>query len=424
MRNFSTPGVHSRWAGALAVCDDTWKRHMRVPLLDLHGQMAPLRDEILAAVTEVIDSTQYILGPKVEQFEKNVAAYCGSRYGIGVASGTDALLAALMGLGIGPGDAVLTTPYSFFATMGCILRLGASPVFADIDPVTYNIDPERMAEALAQDAKGEKRIKAIIPVHLYGQCADMGRILALAKQYNLPVVEDAAQAIGAVYPMKSGGQTVWQRAGSMGEAGCFSFFPSKNLGGIGDGGLITCNDPELAERIRIIRVHGGAPKYHHGVVGGNFRIDPIQTVVLDIKLSRLPEWHRERRRNAATYRSLFAQTTLLENGAVSLPEAVYEAEGKAAGEGEDYHIYNQFVIRAKERDELLHHLHSHDVGAEIYYPIPLHRQGCLAGLGYEDVSFPEAEQASRETLALPIFPELTGEMQDFVVEKIAEFYRR
>ncbi|MHB1183252.1 MAG: DegT/DnrJ/EryC1/StrS family aminotransferase [Desulfobulbia bacterium] len=397
---------------------------MRVPLLDLHGQMAPLRDEILAAVTEVIDSTQYILGPKVEQFEKNVAAYCGSRYGIGVASGTDALLAALMGLGIGPGDAVLTTPYSFFATMGCILRLGAKPVFADIDPVTYNIDPERMAEALAQDAKGEKRIKAIIPVHLYGQCADMGAILALARQYNLPVVEDAAQAIGAVYPMKSGGQTVWRRAGSMGEAGCFSFFPSKNLGGIGDGGLITCNDPELAERIRIIRVHGGAPKYHHGVVGGNFRIDPIQTVVLDIKLSRLPEWHRARRRNAATYRRLFAQTTLLENGAVSLPEAVFEAEGKAAGEGGDYHIYNQFVIRARERDGLLHHLHSHDVGAEIYYPIPLHRQGCVAGLGYEDVSFPEAERASRETLALPIFPELTGEMQDCVVEKIAEFYRR
>ncbi len=397
---------------------------MRVPLLDLHGQMAPLRDEILAAVTEVIDSTQYILGPKVEQFEKNVAAYCGSRYGIGVASGTDALLAALMGLGVGPGDAVLTTPYSFFATMGCILRLGARPVFADIDPVTYNIDPERMAEALAQDAKGEKRIKAIIPVHLYGQCADMGAILALAKEYNLPVVEDAAQAIGAVYPMKSGGQTVWHRAGSMGEAGCFSFFPSKNLGGIGDGGLITCNDPELAERIRIIRVHGGAPKYHHGVVGGNFRIDPIQTVVLDIKLSRLPEWHRARRRNAATYRSLFAQTTLLENGAISLPEAVYQAEGALAGEACDYHIYNQFVIRARDRDGLLRHLISNEVGAEIYYPIPLHRQGCVAGLGYEDVSFPEAERAALETLALPIFPELTDEMQGFVVEKIAEFYSR
>ena len=397
---------------------------MRVPLLDLHGQMAPLRDEILAAVTEVIDSTQYILGPKVEQFEKNVAAYCGSGFGIGVASGTDALLAALMALGIGPGDAVLTTPYSFFATMGCILRLGARPVFADIDPKTYNIDPVRMAEALTRDAKTGKRIKAIIPVHLYGQCADMGGILALARQYNLPVVEDAAQAIGAVYPMRINGQTVWQRAGSMGEAGCFSFFPSKNLGGIGDGGLITCNDPELAERIRIIRVHGGAPKYHHGVVGGNFRIDPIQTVVLDIKLSRLPEWHRARRRNAATYRRLFLQTGLLENGAVSLPEAVYQAEGLTVGEECDYHIYNQFVIRAKDREGLIRHLISHDVGAEIYYPIPLHRQGCVAGLGYEELSFPEAERAALETLALPIFPELTDEMQCFVVEKIAEFYTR
>ena len=397
---------------------------MRVPLLDLHGQMAPLRDEILAAVTEVIDSTHYILGPKVERFEKNIAAYCGAGYGIGVASGTDALLAALMALGVTPGDAVLTTPYSFFATMGCILRLGARPVFADIDPKTYNIDPERMAEVLAQDARSGKRIKAIIPVHLYGQCADMDRILALAGQYGLPVVEDAAQAIGAVYPMKSGGKTVWHRAGSMGAAGCFSFFPSKNLGGIGDGGLITCNDPELAERIRIIRVHGGAPKYHHGVVGGNFRIDPIQTVVLDIKLSRLPEWHRARRRNAATYRRLFAEAGLLENGAVSLPEAVYQAEGVTAGEECDYHIYNQFVIRARERDGLLRHLISHEVGAEIYYPIPLHRQGCVAGLGYEALSFPQAERAAVETLALPIFPELTEGMQSFVVEKIAEFYRR
>ncbi|MFA6497952.1 MAG: DegT/DnrJ/EryC1/StrS family aminotransferase [Desulfurivibrionaceae bacterium] len=397
---------------------------MRVPLLDLHGQMAPLRDEIIAAVTEVIDSTQYILGPKVEQFEKNIAAYCGSGHGIGVASGTDALLAALMALGVGPGDAVLTTPYSFFATMGCILRLGARPVFVDIDPVTYNIDPERMAEALAQDARTDKRIKAIIPVHLYGQCADMVAILALARKYDLPVVEDAAQAIGAVYPMKNGGNTVWHRAGSMGEVGCFSFFPSKNLGGIGDGGLITCNDPELAERIRVIRVHGGAPKYHHGVVGGNFRIDPIQAVVLDIKLSHLPEWHRARRRNAATYRRLFAQVGLLENGAVFLPEAVYEAEGVAVGEGCDYHIYNQFVIRARDRDGLLQHLIRNEVGAEVYYPIPLHRQGCVAGLGYEDVSFPEAERAARETLALPIFPELTDEMQSFVVEKIVEFYTR
>jgi dTDP-4-amino-4,6-dideoxygalactose transaminase len=386
--------------------------------------MVPLRDEILAAVTEVIDSTQYILGPKVEQFEENIAAYCGSRYAIGVASGTDALLASLMALGIGPGDAVLTTPYSFFATMGCILRLGARPIFADIDPLTYNIDPARMAEALALDAQEGKRIKAIIPVHLYGQCADMERILALARKYNLPVVEDAAQAIGAVYPMQSGDQTTWLRAGSMGETGCFSFFPSKNLGGIGDSGLITCNDPELAERIRIIRVHGGAPKYHHGVVGGNFRIDPIQTVVLDIKLARLPEWHRARRRNAATYRRLFAQSGLLENGAVSLPEAAYQAEGEAVGQECDYHIYNQFVVRVRDRDGLLRHLQSCEVGAEIYYPIPLHRQGCLAGLGYEELSFPEAERAALETLALPIFPELTEGMQSFVVEKIVEFYTR
>ncbi|OGQ99536.1 MAG: transcriptional regulator [Deltaproteobacteria bacterium RIFOXYD12_FULL_55_16] len=397
---------------------------MRVPLLDLHGQMAPLRDEILAALTEVIDSTQYILGPKVEQFEKNIAAYCGSGHGIGVASGTDALLASLMALDIGPGDAVLTTPYSFFATMGCILRLGAKPVFADIEPVSYNIDPGRMAEALALDARGDQRIKAIIPVHLYGQCADMGAILALAEEYNLPVVEDAAQAIGAVYPMQTGGQTVWHRAGSMGTTGCFSFFPSKNLGGIGDGGLITCNDAALAERLRIIRVHGGAPKYHHGVVGGNFRIDPIQTVVLDLKLSRLPEWHRARRRNAATYRRLFAQTGLLENGVVSLPEAVYQAEGLMVGADCDYHIYNQFVIRARERDGLLRHLQQNEVGAEIYYPIPLHRQECVAGLGYEDLSFPETERAALETLALPIFPELTEEMQGFVVAKIAEFYTR
>ena len=395
---------------------------MRVPLLDLHGQMAPLRDEILAALTEVIDSTQYILGPKVERFEKNIAAYCGSGYGIGVASGTDALLAALMALEIGPGDAVLTTPYSFFATMGCILRLGAKPVFADIDPVTYNIDPARMAEVLAEDARSDKRIKAIIPVHLYGQCADMGRILTLAQEYNLPIVEDAAQAIGALYPTRTGGQTVWQRAGSMGTTGCFSFFPSKNLGGIGDGGLITCNDSELAERLRIIRVHGGAPKYHHGVLGGNFRIDPIQTVVLEIKLARLPEWHQARRRNAANYRRLFAQTDLLKNGVVSLPEAVYETEGVMVGEGCDYHIYNQFVIRVKDRDGLLRHLLNHEIGAEIYYPIPLHRQECLAGFGYDKIAFPEAERAALETLALPIFPELTDAMQCFVVEKIDEFY--
>jgi len=396
---------------------------MRVPLLDLKGQLTPLREQILAAVTEVIDSTQYILGPKVEEFEQNVASYCGVRYGIGVASGTDALLASLMALGIGPGDEVLTSPYSFFATMGCILRLGARPVFADIDPVTYNINPDRMAEVLADDARGGRRIKAIIPVHLYGQCADMGRILALAREHGLPVVEDAAQAIGAECPMPEEGGAVWKRAGSMGDAGCFSFFPSKNLGGIGDGGLITCNDHDLAERIRVIRVHGGAPKYHHGVVGGNFRIDPIQAVVLDVKLPHLPSWHRARRHNAAMYRRLFAETGLLESGAIKLPAAVYEEQGGAGVTKHDFHIYNQFVIRAQDRDGLIRHLHARDVGAEIYYPIPLHRQGCIAGMGYESVFCPEAEKAALETLALPIFPEMSDAMLQYVVETVSAFYK-
>ncbi|MFZ5776115.1 MAG: DegT/DnrJ/EryC1/StrS family aminotransferase [Thermodesulfobacteriota bacterium] len=396
---------------------------MRVPLLDLKGQLAPLRDQILAAVTEVIDSTQYIMGPKVEDFEEHAAAYCGSGFAIGVASGTDALLASLMALDIKPGDAVLTTPYSFFATMGCILRLGARPVFADIDPVSYNIDPERMAEILEADSRAGRRIKAIIPVHLYGQCADMGRILALAKQYGLPVVEDAAQAIGAVYPMQEDGRTVWLRAGSMGDTGCFSFFPSKNLGGIGDGGMITCNDPQLAERIRVIRVHGGAPKYHHGVVGGNFRIDPIQTVVLDIKLAHLPAWHAARRRNAALYREMFAARGLLDDGSVRLPEAIYAGMADLDAAGADHHIYNQFVIRAKDRDGLIRHLHGNEVGAEIYYPIPLHRQGCVAGMGYEAISCPHAEAAAAETVALPIFPELTEAMLARVVEVVGAFYR-
>jgi dTDP-4-amino-4,6-dideoxygalactose transaminase len=396
---------------------------MRVPLLDLKDQLAPLRDEIVAAVTEVIDSTQYILGPKVDLLENNVAAYCGANHGIGVASGTDALLAALMALDIGPGDKVLTTPYTFFATMGCVLRLGAEPVFADIDPVTYNIDPEHMAEILASDAKGEKRIKAIIPVHLYGQCADMNRIMALGREYDLPVIEDAAQAIGASYPMEIDGKVVWQKAGAMGDAGCFSFFPSKNLGCVGDGGMIVCNDQELAERIKIIRVHGGTPKYHHGVVGGNFRIDPIQAVVLDIKLPHLPDWHLARRKNAENYRRLLLETGLVAEGVVSLPEAVYRAQAEKEADEPDYHIYNQFVLRVEKRDELIKYLHGQDIGCEIYYPIPLHRQDCMAGRGFASVSLPEAELAACQTLALPIFPELGEERLQYVVEKINSFYK-
>lgn len=395
---------------------------MHVPLLDLKAQLAPLRDEILQAVTEVIDSTRYILGPEVEGLETQVAAYSGARYGIGVSSGTDALLASLMALGVGPGDLVLTTTFSFFATMGSILRLGARPVFADIDPVTYNISPAHMEEILAGSGETASRIKAVMPVHLYGQCADMAKILPLAEKYGLPIVEDAAQAIGASCPLAVNGGVEWKRAGSMGVAGCFSFFPSKNLGGIGDGGMITCNDPELAEKIRIIRVHGGAPKYYHAVMGGNFRLDPIQAAVLAIKLRHLPSWHRARRRNADLYNRLFTEKGLVDSGQVVLPEPVYREVAGADAE-KDFHIYNQYVIRVKERDRLMQFLGKNGIGTEIYYPVPLHRQKCLAGLGYEKITLPEAEKAARETLALPIYPELQDEMQVYVVEKIAQFFQ-
>jgi dTDP-4-amino-4,6-dideoxygalactose transaminase len=395
---------------------------MRVPLLDLHEQLKPLRDDILAGITEVLDSTGYIMGPRVEALEREIARYCETEQGIGVTSGTDALLAVLMALGISPGDLVLTTPYTFVATIGCILRLGARPLFADIDPVSFNIDPAKAAEVLA-DPRHAGRIKAILPVHLFGQCADMAPLMALAEEHHLPVVEDAAQAIGAVYPWTKGETLTWRRAGSMGIAGCFSFFPSKNLGGIGDGGMITVQDSELAARIRIIRVHGGEPKYHHGVVGGNFRLDPIQAVALSVKLPHLPDWHRARRRNASVYQALFAETGLLDRGLVSLPVAVYAEEARACGGEVDYHIYNQYVIRVKERDALKAYLQEEGIGSEIYYPIPMHKQGCVAHLGLNELSFPEAEKAAAETLALPIYPELTREMQQLVVEAIAGFFR-
>lgn len=396
---------------------------MRVPLLDLSGQLQPLRAEILQAVTEVIDSTGYISGPKVEALEEEIAAYCGSRFAVGVSSGTDALLAVLMGLGVGPGDLVVTTPYTFIATLGSIMRLGAQPLFVDIDPVSYNIDPELLAELLAGDPATVSRIKAIMPVHLYGQCAEMAKIMALANRYGIPVVEDAAQAIGAVFPNQAATGLSWQRAGSMGAAGCFSFFPSKNLGGIGDGGMIVTDDGELAEKIRIIRMHGSKTKYHHDVLGGNFRLDPVQAVVLSIKLRSLPQWHQGRRRNAGRYAQLFAEFGLVAAGHLVTPKAVYqEVAGTSATT--DYHIYNQYVIRAQNRDGLREFLLAAGVGVEIYYPIPLHKQQCVAGLGYHQLSFPEAEKAAAGTLALPIYPELTAEMQRYVVETIAEFYRR
>lgn len=394
---------------------------MTVPLLDLKAQLAPLRDEILTAVTEVIDSTTYIMGPRVEALERHVAEYCGVAHAIGVSSGTDALLLALMAVGVGPNDVVLTTPYTFFATMGSILRLGAQPLFVDIDPVSYNLDPAQAEAVLAANPEVAGRLKAIMPVHLYGQCADMAPLLQLAARYGVPVIEDAAQAIGAVCPLNEKGKTTWQRAGSMGIAGCFSFFPSKNLGGIGDGGMIVTSDSALAEKMRILRVHGGAPKYYHRLIGGNFRLDPIQAVVLDIKLPHLPAWHQARRDNAARYQRLFAETGLPARGTVTLPQAVYA--GAAPQGGADHHIYNQFVIRAQDRDGLITYLHANGIGAEIYYPVPLHQQECVAHLGYHRLSFPETERAARETLALPIYPELTEAMQQEVVAAIAAYYQ-
>jgi len=402
---------------------------MKVPLLDLKQQLGHLRHDILEAVTRVIDSTTYIQGPEVVGLEQEIASYCGVEHGVGVSSGTDALLVSLMALGIGPGDQVLTTPYSFFATMGVVLRLGAVPVFADIDPVSFNIDPVAMEAVLAGDR--DRKIKAVLPVHLYGQCADMAAIMKLADQYNLPVIEDAAQAIGAEYPMDDGGKVTWEKAGSMGLTGCFSFFPSKNLGGIGDGGMVVTDDLATADKIRILLNHGASPKYYHGLIGGNFRLDPVQATVLRIKLKFLEQWHQARRENAERYNRLLVESGLVRDNFLVLPQAVYLAQKETRQQtadashtgGENYHIYNQYVLRVSRRDELVQWLRSQDIGCEIYYPVALHQQKCL-GADFPALSFPQAEKAAAETIALPVYPELTGEMQAYVVEKIAEFYRQ
>lgn len=390
---------------------------MNIPLLDLGSQLKPLRNEIIEAVTNVVDSTQYIMGPEVLGLEEEVASYCGVKAAVGVSSGTDALLVSLMALGIGPGDRVLTTPFSFFATMGVVIRLGAEPVFADIDPVSYNIDPVRMA-AILEDDQG-KTIKAVIPVHLYGQCADMNPVVQIAERFGVPIIEDAAQAIGAEYPVGHGS---WQRSGSMGLAGCFSFFPSKNLGGIGDGGMVVSNDEQFAEKVRMLRNHGANPKYYHAEIGGNFRLDPIQAAVLRIKLKHLETWHAARRKNAKYYNALFAEKTpLLENGSVKIPTAVYENAAKGNESHRNYHIYNQYVIEVEKRDELVTHLRKQNIGCEIYYPLCLHDQECIKGK-IDTHPMEHAEHAAGKTLALPIYPELTTTMQDYVVQQISSFF--
>jgi dTDP-4-amino-4,6-dideoxygalactose transaminase len=366
-----------------------------VPLLDLQAQYAPLRDEILAAVTRVCDSQRFILGPEVAALEGELAPLIGVRHAVAVSSGTDALLLALMALGIGPGDEVVTTTYSFFATAGVIARLGARPVLVDIDLPTYNLDPGRVAAALTP------RTRAIVPVHLFGMAADMDPIMNLAGSAGIPVVEDAAQAIGATYKSRP--------VGSIGAFGCFSFFPTKNLGAFGDAGLVTTNDDDLGRRARLMRTHGMEPKYLHQVVGGNFRMDALQAAILRVKAPHLARWTEARRANAARYRSLFQKAGLTDR--VALP-------GEVAGRR---HVFNQFVIRTSDRDGLKRHLDARGIGTEIYYPVPFHLQPCFAQLGLQRGSLPHAERAADESLALPIYGELTAEQQNTVVQAVAEF---
>ncbi len=364
---------------------------MQIPLLDLKAQYAKIRDEVLDAVSEVLESQRCIGGPKVEELEKKIAEISDCKYAVGTSSGTDAILNSLMSLDKGTGDEVITTPFTFFSTVGCIARVGAKPVFVDIDPKTYNIDSTKVAEAVTE------KTKAIMPVHLFGQMADMEPIMEVANKRNIAVIEDAAQSITSTCKGK--------KAGSIGTAGCFSFFPSKNLGGIGDGGMIVTNDEKFYQRAFIMRNHGSKPKYYHEFIGGNFRLDPMQAAALLVKLPYLNEWSEARRKNAAYYNKKFKGTV------VQVPYINPDCVT----------IYNQYVIRVPRRDEVVAHLKENNIGCEIYYPVPMHLQKCFAYLDYGEGDFPESEKAAKEVLALPVYPELTDEMKDCVAETILSF---
>ncbi len=389
---------------------------MNVPLLDLKAQYDTIREKILASVNDVLQSQQFILGRQVAALETAIAKFCGVRHAIAVASGTDALLLSLKALGIGHGDSVVTVPFTFFATAGAIVNVGARPLFVDIEEPTFNMDPEKLALFLARSctfslttqklvhtASGTT-IKALLPVHLYGQCAEMDEILKIARRYRLPVIEDACQTIGAKYHDR--------RAGTMGDLGCFSFFPSKNLGAAGDGGMVVTSSDDLAARVRLLRTHGAEPKYYHSLVGFNSRLDEIQAAILRVKLDYLEEWSRRRSCNAATYAEEFRSAGL--GSKVRIPEI-------AAGRT---HIFNQYVIRCAQRDDLKAFLKSKEIGTEIYYPVALHEQECFRYLGYSAQDLPRSTAAAGEVLALPIYPELTREQLAYVVKSIAEFYRQ
>ena len=384
---------------------------MNIPLLDLKGQMTEtMREEMIQEFTQVLDSTRYIMGPKVEKFEQEIAEYTGTPFAIGVSSGTDALLLALMGLNIQPNEVVLVPDFSFFATAGVVARLQAIPLFIDIDPITYNLDPHQVRRVLeGMPAKQRKQVKAMIPVHLYGQSAEMKPLLEIAKEFNLAVIEDAAQSIGAEYSMDG----TLGSSGSWGDVGCYSFFPSKNLGGLGDAGMIVTHSEELAHQIRIKRVHGGEPKYYHKVIGGNFRIDPLQAAMLSIKLPHLNAWHRERQKNAQHYDQLFQQANLSQ---ITTPQAIYAEQNSPF-----FHIYNQYVLRVEHREQLRPFLQQEGISTEIYYPVPFHQQECFQYLSLTG-DYSESAKAAKEVLALPIYPGMTTEMREYVVQKIQEFY--
>ncbi|HEY6046311.1 MAG TPA: DegT/DnrJ/EryC1/StrS family aminotransferase [Pyrinomonadaceae bacterium] len=371
---------------------------MKVPLLDLQAQYATIRDEVTVALARVFQSQHFVLGAEVAALEEEIARYSQTKFAIGCASGSDALLLALMSCGVGDGDEVITTPFSFFATASTVTRLGARPIFVDIDEQTYNLDPAQVAHAI------NERTKAIIPVHLYGQCAELDAINEIANQRGIAVIEDAAQAIGA--------EDHGRRAGSMGAIGCISFYPSKNLGGAGDGGMLVTNDADHAARLRALRVHGEERKYHHRTIGINSRLDAVQAAVLRVKLAHLEDWTKSRQKNAERYQSLFHEAGLSES--IGLPFVRNDAR----------HVYHQFVIRARDgkRDSLREHLRDRGVGTDVYYPLPLHLQECFGYLGYQENDLPVAETAANETLALPIYPELTPAQQEYVVGAIGDFF--
>ncbi len=382
----------------------------QVPLLDLGAQYEPIKEEIKSAIDDVLESQRFVMGPKVVELEEAVAKYSQAQKGVGVSSGSDALIVALMALDVGPGDEVITTPYTFFATGGAIARLGAVPRFCDIEETTYNLCPDALRSWLEQNTERKNgklvnhnsggEVKVVMPVHLYGQVADMERIGSLAKEYGLKVVEDAAQAIGS--EGKDG-----KRAGSFGDVGCFSFFPSKNLGAFGDGGMCVTNDEELGEKMAILRLHGGKPKYHHAIIGGNFRLDAIQAAILQVKLQYLDQWSAQRQANADYYDSNLSNVSGL-----SLPHRILGYR----------HIYNQYIVRTQNRDALRQALNDGKIGNEIYYPIPLHLQKCFAYLGHGEGDFPVSEAAAKETVAIPIYPELSDDHKKYVINVVTNFF--